>query len=155
MPVPVLTFLKLALLLALYVFLARAVRAIVDDLSGRSRAVAPPRVAVAPAEADRGRRSRRVPRELVVHAPDGEPRVVPLAGRGVVLGRAGAATLVLSDVYVSDEHAEVLPDGGGWSVRDLGSTNGTFLNEARVTRPTPLAAGDQLRVGKTRIEVRR
>jgi pSer/pThr/pTyr-binding forkhead associated (FHA) protein len=62
---------------------------------------------------------------------------------------------VLEDVYVSDEHAEILPDDGGWSVRDLGSTNGTFLNGAKIHRPTPLAVGDQLRLGKTRVEVRR
>ncbi len=57
--------------------------------------------------------------------------------------------------YVSDEHAEILPDDGGWAVRDLGSTNGTFLNGAKVTQPTPLATGDQIRLGKTRVEVRR
>jgi hypothetical protein len=69
--------------------------------------------------------------------------------RGVVLGRSADVDVVVDDVYVSDEHAEILADGGGWSVRDLGSTNGTFLNGAKVTRPTPLAAGDQLRLGKT------
>ncbi|MEY3020002.1 MAG: hypothetical protein RLZZ272_986 [Actinomycetota bacterium] len=154
MPVPVLTLLKLALLLALYVFLARAVRAILLDLNGGARRSAPPRVRVA--DADRGgRRSRRVPRELVLHSPDGDARVIALEGRGLVLGRAGGATLVLDDVYVSDEHAEVLPDGDGWAVRDLGSTNGTFVNDAKVTRQTPIAVGDRLQVGKTRIEVRR
>lgn len=157
MPVPVLTLLKLVLLLALYLFLARAVRAIVLDLNGGSRRSAPPRVRVADAGdgGRRGRRGRQVPRELVVHGRDGAARVVPLEGDGVVLGRAGAATLVLDDVYVSDEHAEVLPDAGGWSVRDLGSTNGTFVNDAKVTRQTPLTVGDRLQVGKTRIEVRR
>lgn len=155
MPVQVLTLLKLLVLLALYVFLARAVRAVVTDLSGAVRRPASPRPAVAPSDATERRRSRRIPREIVVHAPGTEPRTVVLNGRGLVLGRAGAATLVVPDVYVSDEHAEILPDDGGWSVRDLGSTNGTYLNDAKVTRPTPLAAGDQLRVGKTRIEVRR
>ena len=63
--------------------------------------------------------------------------------------------MVVDDVYVSDEHAQVMPLDDGWVVRDLGSTNGTFLNGAKVTQPTALAAGDHLRIGKTRIEVRR
>lgn len=64
-------------------------------------------------------------------------------------------TVQLDDVYVSDEHALIAPTGDGWAVRDLGSTNGTYLNGAKVSQPTPLSAGDQLRLGKTRVEVRR
>jgi pSer/pThr/pTyr-binding forkhead associated (FHA) protein len=155
-PIELLTVLKFLLLGGLYLFVARTVRAVSTDvLPSRRRATAPaPRPAIAPAP-DTNRRSRRIPKELVVHAQDGSPRVVPLSGHGVVLGRSATVDVRIEDVYASDEHAEVLPDDGGWSVRDLGSTNGTFLNNAKVTRPTPLAAGDQLRLGKTRVEVRR
>ncbi|MDX1660003.1 MAG: FHA domain-containing protein [Nitriliruptorales bacterium] len=154
MPIALLTILKLLLLALLYLFVFRAVRTVATDLyggSGRKRPAPRPRVA----RAEAPRRSRKIPKELVVHPPDGKPAVVDLDSERLVLGRAEHVGIRLDDVYVSDEHAEVMPDDGGWSVRDLGSTNGTYLNGAKVTQPTPLAAGDQLRVGKTRIEVRR
>jgi pSer/pThr/pTyr-binding forkhead associated (FHA) protein len=151
-PVEILTLLKFGLLLLLYLFVGRTVRAVVVDLRGPRRRAAPPRPAVA-ASSEPVRRSRKIPREIVVHPPNSTPKVLVLGGRGLVLGRSG--DVVIDDVYASEEHAEILPDDGGWSVRDLGSTNGTYLNDAKVTRPTPLAAGDQLRLGKTRVEVRR
>ncbi|WP_052664911.1 FHA domain-containing protein [Nitriliruptor alkaliphilus] len=155
LPGALLTLLKFALLLALYIFLARAIRAVAVDLYGPRRRTAPPRPAVA-APAEPPRKARKVPREIVVHAPTGTPAVRPLGRSAITLGRAQSADVVVDDVYASDEHAQLVPDGdGGWSVRDLGSTNGTFLNGAKLTRPTPLAAGDQLRLGKTRVEVRR
>ena len=154
MPVAALTALKLLLLLALYLFVARAVRAVMLDLHGpRRKAAAPPRPAVA--AAPQTRKPRRPARELVVHPPEGKPLVVALTKGPVSLGRSERTTVQVQDVYVSDEHALIAPDGEGWLVRDLGSTNGTYLNGARVTRPTPLAAGDQLRLGKTRVEIRR
>ncbi len=155
MPIELLTLLKFVLLAFMYLFVARTVRVLASELAPAKRRAAPaPRPAVA-APSEPNRRSRRIPKELVLHPPGGAPQVVPLRGHGVVLGRGGSAEVFVDDVYVSDEHAEVLPDDGSWSVRDLGSTNGTFLNGAKVTRPTPLAVGDQLRVGKTRVEVRR
>jgi pSer/pThr/pTyr-binding forkhead associated (FHA) protein len=160
-PIAVLTLAKLVLLLLLYLFLWRAVRTVATDLRAPTTAVKapPPRPATAPAASSSGSRgrNRRLPRELVVHPADGPPRVVPLGSASLKFGRAGSVDVPLTDVYVSDEHAEVLPDrdDSGWLVRDLGSTNGTFLNGAKVTGPTALAAGDQIRMGKTRIEVRR
>jgi pSer/pThr/pTyr-binding forkhead associated (FHA) protein len=156
-PMAVLTLLKFVLLILLYLFLARVIKAVIADLYGprRKAQTTPPRPAVASAPPKNSRKSRKLPREIVVHPPSGRPTTHQLSGSGVTLGRSSTATVFVDDVYVSDDHAQLLPDDGGWSVRDLGSTNGTFLNGAKVTRPTPLAAGDQLRLGKTNVEVRR
>lgn len=155
MPIELLTLFKFGLLALLYLFVGRTVKAFAGELAPAKRKATPsPRPAVA-APSEPNRRSRRIPKELVIQSPGVAPRVVPLSGRGVVLGRGGTADVYIEDVYVSDEHAEVLSDDGSWSVRDLGSTNGTYLNGAKVTRPTPLAVGDQLRFGKTRVELRR
>lgn len=153
MSVGLLTLLKFVLLAGLYVFLLRVIRVILADLYGPRRKTTRTRQPVA-ASTDQ-RRVRRHPRELVIHHTAGKPQVLSLNGNAVTLGRSSVASVVVDDMYVSDEHVQVTPGDDGWVVRDLGSTNGTFLNGAKVTQPTPLAAGDHLRIGKTRIEVRR
>ncbi|NUS03768.1 MAG: FHA domain-containing protein, partial [Nonomuraea sp.] len=47
------------------------------------------------------------------------------------------------------------PQDGQWIVEDLGSTNGTYLDRSKVTRPTPVPLGVPIRVGKTVIELRK
>jgi pSer/pThr/pTyr-binding forkhead associated (FHA) protein len=158
MPIELLTLLKFGLLLLLYLFLGSTVRAVVVDLYGpRRKSSTPPRQAIAPAAGTSAepRKARRVPKEIVIHHAGAKAQVVGLRGDHLTLGRAGHVDIPIDDVYISDEHASVQLDSDGWVVRDLGSTNGTFLNGAKVARPTPIAAGDQLRVGKTHIEVRR
>lgn len=159
MPPIVLTLLQGLFLLLLYVFVGRAVRAVVRDVGGTpapAAAVAQRPAAAAPARR-RGRRQRprTAPRELVIHRPEGRPAVVPLDGGDVTFGRAASASVRLDDGYVSERHARVYREGDEWLVSDLGSTNGTLLNQVKVTSPTPIAAGDQLRIGKTVIEVRK
>jgi pSer/pThr/pTyr-binding forkhead associated (FHA) protein len=61
----------------------------------------------------------------------------------------------ISDPSVSTMHAKLQRRDTIWILTDLGSTNGTYLNQSRVSRPTPIAAGDQLSIGKTVVEVRR
>lgn len=154
MPEVVLSLLKFALLGLVYLFLFRLMRALTTDVYGprRKDRSAPPRPAIADSTS---RRPRRAPSEIVVHPPDDQPDVVALDGTEVTLGRSNQMRITLRDVYASDEHASLTRDEHGWLVRDLGSTNGTYLNGAKVTQPTPFAAGDQIRIGKTRIEVRR
>jgi pSer/pThr/pTyr-binding forkhead associated (FHA) protein len=140
-------------LLLLYLFVARAVRAVVRDVAQAPRPVKAA-VAARPSAPTAPRKSRARPREIVVHAPDGRPRVIPLDAE-IRFGRAPSCTVVLSDTYASEQHARIYQQGEDWLLADMGSTNGTFLNQAKVTAPAPLAPGDQLGIGKTVVEVRK
>lgn len=68
-------------------------------------------------------------------------------GENTVLGRSGACNLVLADPFASQEHAKISFHGGQYWLEDMGSTNGTYLNEVRLERPTVLANGDMVRIG--------
>ena len=157
MPAIVFVVLQVLLLLLLYVFVGRAVRAVVRDVAGARPAPAPPRSR--PPPQSRPPQREDDPRvgagELVVHTASGRPRKVRLDGGEVTFGRADAATVRLDDPYVSDQHARVHRQDGRWCVTDLGSTNGTFVNQVKVRGTQPIAAGDQLGVGRTVVEVRR
>jgi pSer/pThr/pTyr-binding forkhead associated (FHA) protein len=61
---------------------------------------------------------------------------------------------VLDDDYASTRHARIAPQGDDWYVEDLGSTNGTYLDRAKVTGPTRVPLGVPVRIGKTVIELR-
>lgn len=64
-----------------------------------------------------------------------------------ILGREGVGVIVLSSNAVSRRHARIRVDGSGVVVEDLGSKNGTFVNDRRVVGPTPVRDGDQVRLG--------
>jgi pSer/pThr/pTyr-binding forkhead associated (FHA) protein len=56
---------------------------------------------------------------------------------------------------VSTFHARIFNRDGSWFVEDLGSTNGTYLNQRRVTSPVELRTGDRVKLGKTTLELKR
>jgi len=151
----VLSVLKYSLLVLLYFFVFRAVRSVATDVAGRRRERAtsqmrPP--AAAPARASKG---GRPPTQVVVHDPDApKPRTVRLSGSAQI-GRADGCAIRLSDTYVSQMHARLYGQDGSWYVEDLGSTNGTFLNDRKVVQPVEVRAGDVVKVGKTVLELRR
>jgi hypothetical protein len=77
------------------------------------------------------------------------------SGQQVTLGRAHDSTIVLDDDYASSRHARLYPDPSGqWIVEDLGSTNGTFLGQTKLTAPTAAGVGVPIRIGKTVLELR-
>ena len=71
--------------------------------------------------------------------PDDEPQLI---------GRSSEA-LPLTDQTISRRHAELTPDDGRWHIRDLRSSNGTYVNGKRVHERTLLHEGDQIRTGST------
>ena len=79
---------------------------------------------------------------------------ITLDARPILIGRADDSTLVLDDDYASTRHARISQQGDEWYVEDLGSTNGTYLDRAKVTGPTRVPLGVPVRIGKTVIELR-
>jgi len=84
--------------------------------------------------------------------------IVVAEGRRMVVGRSGATIgrsrdcdVVLADGNVSRRHAEVLPTEDGWSVNDLGSTNGVLVNGRRISAATRLEAGDRIELGTSEL----
>lgn len=151
MPPLVLTILKFVFLALLYLFIARAVRVIYLDLVGPRI----PRASARQSAPANPRKRRGQPRSLLVTEADGAARTYPMAQEPISIGRAEGCQVVLADTYASQMHARLFPKDGSWFVEDLGSTNGTYLNRAKVTAPSEVGTGDEIRIGKTTLEVRR
>jgi len=80
-----------------------------------------------------------------------EGRRMVLGQTGAVIGRSRDCDVVLADTNVSRRHAEIRPAPNGWTVSDLGSTNGVLLNGRRVNGATPLGAGDRIEMGTSEL----
>ncbi|MHC4219967.1 MAG: ATP-binding protein [Planctomycetota bacterium] len=85
----------------------------------------------------------------VLQGPDRGMKFALPADEPQLIGRSSEA-LPLTDTTVSRRHAELTPDNGKWSLRDLDSSNGTFINGEPISRdPVELSPGDQIRCGST------
>jgi hypothetical protein len=90
------------------------------------------------------------PREVATLTVDG--RAVPLSSDRVVIGRSRECDVRIEDGNVSRRHAELSRDGdAGWTVVDLGSTNGTEVNGRTIAKRTPLENGDRIAIGGTEL----
>jgi pSer/pThr/pTyr-binding forkhead associated (FHA) protein len=145
-----LSALKYGLLALLFLFIWRATRWVIRGLNVDA-APAPPTA--------RGRAGAQAPAAplggtLMVLADGAKPRPFRL-DTNVTIGRAPECELRIDDTYASQQHARVFGRSGSWYVEDLGSTNGTFVNEQRLSAPAMLQPGDRVRVGTTLLELRR
>ncbi|TDU89798.1 FHA domain-containing protein [Kribbella voronezhensis] len=153
-----LTLIKLGFLALLWMFVLAVLSVIRSDLFGAkvdSRALAAP-VATngrSPKPAKPVKKRKGVPGSVTI--ADG-----PQAGVGatlnsepVVIGRGSDCQIRLDDDYSSTRHARVFQSEGEWWVEDLGSTNGTYLDGQRVTRPVPAEIGGSIRIGRTTLNI--
>jgi predicted component of type VI protein secretion system len=151
--------LKLGFLALLWLFILFTGNVIRTDLFGRkvpaAELIAQPAPGAAPVP-NQPRLSRRTLKQLphtltVTHGKQAGLQL-PLEG-GVLIGRSSDCQLLLDDDYVSTRHARITLSAGGYQVEDLGSTNGTFINNQRLSQPTPFGPGDTLRIGRTLMSV--
>jgi len=150
---PTAVALQAAFLLVLFLFVAWVVRSTLRDLRrpDEQRTVSPPAAdatgihsAVTAGAAPSGPGE---PRLVVERAPGHTPGMEYELAEGAVLGRGEQAEIRLDDPYASSRHARLVLQGGRIVLEDLGSTNGTYLNEELVSGPQPLHQGDRVRIG--------
>jgi pSer/pThr/pTyr-binding forkhead associated (FHA) protein len=151
---------RVAFLAILWIFVLSAISVIRSDRFGargpepaRNGAPAPARKGKAPKANKKPRRG--APTHLLVVEGENPGTRAELADAPLLIGRGSDAAIKLDDDYVSTRHARVAASGDEWFVEDLGSTNGTYVGPVRITQPTTIGLGVQVRVGKTILELRK
>jgi len=155
----VLTVARIGFLVLLWIFVFTVVGVIRRDLfagSRSSRLVAAPRGMGAPAAPGRPAKVKRgkTAHQLIVTAGALQGTRITLGEAPITMGRAEDSTLVITDDYASARHARLVPRAGQWYLEDMGSTNGTYLDRAKVSAPTPVPLGVPIRIGRTSLELR-
>lgn len=167
MPESLLTALKLIFLGLLYLFFVRVIRAVWVEL--REPKSVQVTVAATPQPSRAAARSARSTEaaggrpswaggdaRLVMREPPERYGQVFELGDELTVGRAiGCGVALPDDTFVSTLHARVFRRDGALYVEDLGSTNGTFVNDRPVNGTVPLSKGDRLQVGKSVLELSR
>lgn len=149
---------RVAFLAILWIFVLSAISVIRSDMFGARVPETARGAAPAPARKSNGKPKkprRGAPTHLLVVEGENPGTRAELADAPLLIGRGSDAAIKLDDDYVSTRHARVAASGDEWFVEDLGSTNGTYVGPVRITQPTTIGLGVQVRVGKTILELRK
>lgn len=162
----VVTLLRLGYLVLLWVLVIAAINVLRRDIFGTvvtsrgrgrtNRKTKQPKAAT-PAPPARKAETPRTgpPTRLILTGGPLTGSALPLGSSPILIGRAPSSTLVLDDDYASGRHARLYPQGDTWWLEDLGSTNGTYVDDERVVQPRPLQPGIRVRIGQTTMELAR
>jgi pSer/pThr/pTyr-binding forkhead associated (FHA) protein len=153
---------RIAYLAILWIFVLSAISVIRSDMFGarvpeaaRGADQARPRKQ-RPGKAARPPSKRRgSPTHVLVTEGANSGERADLDRAPILVGRGSDAAIRLDDDYVSTRHARIAASGDEWFVEDLGSTNGTYIGSVRITAPTTITLGTQVRIGKTILELRK
>jgi hypothetical protein len=152
-----LLLIRIAYLAVLWIFVLSAISVIRSDMFG-ARVPATARGEAAPRK-DRKQKAppkrRGSPTHVLVTEGSNAGERAELAAAPILIGRGSDAAIRLDDDYVSTRHARIAASGDQWYVEDLGSTNGTYIGTVRITQPTTITLGTQVRIGKTILELRK
>jgi len=136
--------LRVLFILLIYGFLYQVVRVTIRELMAISQ------VSARPASASLPNPSSRL--EILDPAQSSLAPGVSLAvGHHETIGRHLDNSIVLDDAFVSSRHAEMSFERGVWTVRDLNSTNGTFLNGAAIRGAERVSSGDTVQFGRMQL----
>lgn len=157
---PTLVLIRFGFLAVLWIFVFAAISVIRSDMYGARIAEEAAAERKAVKGKGKGRSKPSKPRRgdpTMVVIVDGANRgeVIQLSGAPLLIGRGADAAIRLDDDYVSTRHARIVRSGDQWFVEDVGSTNGTYVGSARISQPTLISLGTQVRTGKTILELRK
>jgi hypothetical protein len=147
---------RVAYLAILWIFVLSAISVIRSDMFG-ARVPEGARVTggKAPKAPKQSAKRRGAPTHVLVTEGSSAGERADLAQAPVLIGRGSDAAIRLDDDYVSTRHARIAASGDQWFVEDLGSTNGTYVGTVRISQPTTITIGTQVRIGKTILELRK
>ncbi len=142
-----LSLLSFGLLAALYIFFAAVLWSGFSILRRSPASAAAPITQPKPSTSPRSARGQIT----ILEPPELAGSTISI-GDEFSVGRAAECHLTLDDNFVSQHHASITWRNRQYVANDAGSTNGTYVNEKRLTEPVVLRPGDRVRIGSTVLE---
>jgi pSer/pThr/pTyr-binding forkhead associated (FHA) protein len=126
--------LRFGLTIALYAFLAWALLAVWRDLQQQGMKLS---------------KQKKPSLTITVLSEQGKQKRGRFSQSEIIIGRHTHCDLAIMDEALSAQHARISHHHGQWWLEDLNSTNGTFLNESKLSTPAVIITGDQFKCGNT------